>query len=62
MEQGRSISGLARMLNLDKSHLSKVERGLEGLSPEKMRRLAIELKIPMDRLAPELAQMKADRS
>lgn len=60
MEQGRSLSGLARMLDVDKSQLSKVERGLGGLSPEKTRRVAVELGIPMDRLAPELAAMRAE--
>lgn len=48
------------MLDLDKSQLSKVERGLGGLSPAKMHRLATELRIPIDQLAPELAAMRAD--
>ena len=60
IERGHSLSGLGRKLGIDKAQLSRVERGIEGLSPGKMRKLATELDLPMDRLAPDLAQMKAD--
>lgn len=60
IEQGRSLSELARTVRIDKGTLSKVEREQEGLSPERMRRLAIELGLPMDRVAPELAQLRLE--
>jgi transcriptional regulator with XRE-family HTH domain len=58
IEQGRSLSALARTLGCDKGQLSKVERGQEGMSESKLRRLAIELGLPMDELVPELAELK----
>lgn len=62
LEQGHSLSGLARELGINKGQLSKVEMGLAGLSPGKMRALADKLGLPMDELAPELATMKANGS
>ena len=58
MEQGRTLSGLARDVGIDKGTLSKVERDLEGLSPGRMRRLALELGLSMDEAAPELRRLK----
>lgn len=58
MEQGHSLSGLARTVGIDKGTLSRVEREQEGLSPERMLRLSTLLDLPMDRLAPEIAQLK----
>jgi transcriptional regulator with XRE-family HTH domain len=56
IKQGRSLSELARTLGFDKSHLSKVERGLEGLSPPRALLLATELGLEMSQAVPELAE------
>lgn len=61
LEQGHSLSGLARELGINKGQLSRVEKGVEGLSPGKMRALADKLGLSMDELAPELATLRADR-
>lgn len=61
IERGYSLSALARKLEIDKTQLSKAERGLEGLGEASGRKLANELEIPMERLFPAYAALKATR-
>lgn len=56
---GYSLSGLARELGIDKSHLSKAERGVGGLSPEKLKKISLKLDIPMHELVPEASEVRA---
>lgn len=58
IEGGYGLSELARELDIDKSQLSKAERGLEGMSPGKLKKLSIKLDIPMNKLAPELVELR----
>lgn len=61
IERGYSVSALARKIRMDKTQLSKAERGLEGLGPSSGRKLADELELPMHELFPELADLKASQ-
>lgn len=58
IEGGYSISALGRELGIDKSHLSKAERGKSGLSPENLKKISETLKIPMRELVPEIAETR----
>lgn len=58
-EGGYSISALGRELGIDKSHLSKAERGVGGLSLENLKKISDRLDIPMSKLAPDIADKRA---
>lgn len=44
---GLSLSELARAAGISQPHLSNIERGRRGPSPDTVRRLARELKVPV---------------
>lgn len=56
---GYTISALGRELGIDKSHLSKAERGKLGMSPENLRKISLKLDIPMHELVPEIAETQS---
>lgn len=58
-ELGLSLYDVTDATGIDTSDLSKVERGkLPGLGPRRAEALAKCLKLPMDEISPELAQLK----
>lgn len=62
LELGLSLDDVARTAGIDKSNLSKLERGvLRGAHPGTARKLAMVLDMPMDELAPDLATLKAEQ-
>lgn len=58
IQGGYSLSELARELGIDKGQLSKAERGLEGMSLKKLKKLSVKLEVPMNKLVPELAELQ----
>lgn len=59
LELGLSLSDVTDATGIDKSDLSKVERGkLGGLGPKRAKALANCLQVPMHEIAPELAELK----
>lgn len=58
IEGGHGLAELAREVGIDKSQLSKVERGIEGMSPRNLKKLSDKLNVPMHELAPELAEIR----
>lgn len=58
---GYGLSELARELEIDKSNLSKTERGLMGMSPKNLKKLSDKLAIPMNKLVPELTDSRTRR-
>lgn len=58
LELGLSLSDVTDATDIDKSDLSKVERGLGGLGPKRARALAACLQVSMDEIAPDLAELK----
>lgn len=61
LEGGYSLSELARELEIDKGQLSKAERGLEGLSLKRLKKLSVKFDVPMSKLVPELAELQDDQ-
>lgn len=59
LELGLTLDDVHRKTGIDKSNLSKVERGLlGGLNPKSVRALAKCLQVPMHEIAPEVARLK----
>jgi hypothetical protein len=59
LELGLTLEDVRSLTGIDKSGLSKVERGLSaGLRPHNVRHLARCLKMPMHEISPELAELK----
>ncbi len=59
IDGGYSISALGRELGIDKSNLSKAERGMGGLSPENLKKLSDRLGVPMGELVLDIADKRA---
>lgn len=57
-----SLEYVAKASGVDKSNLSKLERGLIGSTPKTLKALSDTLDMSMDELAPELAAMRAESS
>lgn len=49
---GRSLDDVAKAAGMNAGHLSRVERGFAGLTPERRRRLAHVLDVRVGDLAP----------
>lgn len=62
IELGLSLEYVAKASGVDKSNLSKLERGLIGSTPKTLKALSDTLDMSMDELAPELAAMRAESS
>jgi len=57
-----SLEDVMRETGIDKSNLSKLERGVIGAHLGTVRKLAAALDLSMDQLVPELAALKAKQT
>ena len=63
LELGKSLDDVMRETDIDKSNLSKLERGvLAGAHPSTVHKLAVALDLSMDQFVPELAALKAKQT
>lgn len=63
LDLAMTLSDVTRATGIDKSDLSKVERGkLPGLGPKRANALADCLQIPLHKLSPELDELKRQAS
>jgi transcriptional regulator with XRE-family HTH domain len=62
MELGMSLEDVMRKTDIDRSNLSKLERGVIGAHLRTVRKLAVALDLPMDQIVPELAALKAKQT
>ena len=57
---GISQASLARRASITESHLSQLERGINGASPQVTRRLATELGVPYEAVTQSVADAPED--